>query len=93
MAQGKTSILDKKIKLNNQVTTLEQALKIIGREGDFTFSYGNKIPVGKEVVLQAGEKTVKEVLDAMLRDMPVEYIVKKDKILLFPKKENIEDYR
>ena len=29
MAQGKTSILDKKIKLNNQVTTLEQALKII----------------------------------------------------------------
>jgi len=88
LAQGKGSILDKKIQLNNQVTSLEQALKIIGREGNFTFSYGNKIPVGKEVVLKAGEHTVKEVLDAMLRDIPVDYIEKKDKILLIPKKED-----
>jgi hypothetical protein len=88
LAQGKGSILDKKIRLNNQVTTLEQALVIIGREGDFTFSYGNKIPIGQEVVLKAGEHTVKEVLDVMLRDIPVDYIVKKDKILLIPRKEN-----
>ncbi len=88
LAQEKESILDKKILLNNQITTLEQALKIIGREGDFTFSYGNKIPVGQEVVLKAGEYTVKEMLDVILRDIPVDYIVKKDKILLIPKKEN-----
>ena len=88
LAQGKGSILDKKIQLNNQVTTLEQALKIIGREGNFTFSYGNKIPVGQEVVLKAGEHIVKEVLDEMLRDIPVDYIEKKDKILLVPKKED-----
>jgi hypothetical protein len=88
MAQGEESILEKKIQLNNQVTTLEQALRIIGREGNFTFSYSNKIPVGQEVVLTAGEHTVKEVLDAMLRDMPVVYILKKDKILIIPKKEN-----
>ncbi|MCK4854588.1 MAG: carboxypeptidase-like regulatory domain-containing protein, partial [Bacteroidales bacterium] len=88
LSQGKGSILDKKIQLNNQITTLEQALKIIGREGDFTFSYGNKIPVGQEVVLKAGEYTVKEMLDVILRDIPVDYIVKKDKILLIPRKEN-----
>ena len=87
LAQEKESLLDKKIRLNNQVTTLEQALKIVSREGAFTFSYSNKVPIEKEVVIQAGEHTVKDVLDVLLKDIPFDYIVKKDKILLVPEKE------
>jgi hypothetical protein len=87
-AQAGGSLLDKKIKLNNQVATLEQALKVISREGDFTFTYGNKIPAQQQVIIKAGEYTVKEALDDLLRDVPVNYIEKNDKILIIPRKEN-----
>jgi hypothetical protein len=85
-AQAGGSLLDKKIKLNNQVTTLEQALKVISREGNFTFTYGNKIPVQQQVVIRAGEFTVKQALDELLHEVPVDYIEKKEKILLIPRK-------
>ncbi|MFC2112438.1 carboxypeptidase-like regulatory domain-containing protein [Bacteroidota bacterium] len=86
-AMGQDVLLEKKIKLNNQITTLGQALKIISKQGGFTFTYGNKIPVGKQVLLQAGEHTVKQVLDDVLKGIPVDYIEKKDKILIIPRKE------
>jgi hypothetical protein len=87
-AMGQDSLLEKKIKLNNQITTLGQALKIIGKEGDFTFTYGNKIPIGQQVILNAGEHTVKQVLDDIFTDIPVDYIEKKDKILIIPRKKD-----
>jgi len=71
------------------VATLEQALKVISREGEFTFTYGSSIPVQKQVVIKAGEYTVKEALDHLLHEVPVDYIEKKGKILLIPRKENI----
>ena len=88
IAQAGGSILEKKIQLNNQVTTLEQALKIISKEGDFTFTYGNKIPAQQQVIIKAGEHIVKEVLDDLLRDFPVDYIEKKGKILIIPRRED-----
>ncbi len=87
-AQDAGSLLDKKIRLNNQVATLEQALKVISREGDFTFTYGSSIPVQKQVVIKAGEYSVKQALDNILREIPVDFVEKKGKILIIPRKEN-----
>jgi hypothetical protein len=88
LAQAGGSLLDKKIMLNNQVTTLEQALRIISREGNFTFTYGNRVPLQQQVIISAGEFTVREALEGVLKEIPVEYIEKKEKILLIPKKED-----
>jgi len=88
ISHGQTEIspLQTKIRLEHQVLTLGQALKLIGEEGRFSFSYGNKIPVQQEVSLENGEKTVQQVLDNLFRNIPVDYVERKDKILIVPRK-------
>ncbi len=79
-------LMSKQISLEAGVTTIEQALKSIARQGGFTFTYGNRIPVMQEISIEAGEKSVQQYLDEIFRDIPVDYIEKKDKILIVPRK-------
>jgi hypothetical protein len=85
-AQEQVPLLQKKITLYNQITTLENALRIISEKGGFTFTYGNRIPLQQNVTLRAGERTLREILDEILRDVPVEYTEKNGKILILPRK-------
>ncbi|MFC2080949.1 TonB-dependent receptor domain-containing protein [Bacteroidota bacterium] len=86
LAQEEVSLLERKISLEKQTTTLGQALSLIGERAGFTFSYGNRIPVDHKVTIQAREETVQKILDDLFIEVPVDYIEKNDKILIVPKK-------
>ena len=89
-SQKQDSLLQKKISLDHQIITLGQALRIIGEQGGFTFSYGNRISDQQKVTIEAKEQTVQQILDDLFRDIPVYYIEKKEKILIVPRKDKAE---
>ncbi len=82
---SQASLLDKVIKLAEQRGTVEEVLKAIGEAGNFTFSYSNDIPVDKWVEIKSKEQTVQEFLDELFNN-EVEYVIRKNKILIIPAK-------
>ncbi len=83
---SQVSLLDKVIKLEDQRGTVEEVLKAIEQAGDFTFSYSSDIPADRWVEIRKAEKTVQEFLNELFNDDEVAYVVRKDKILIFPVK-------
>jgi hypothetical protein len=79
------TLLDRKIQLPEQETTVEEILKEISRQGGFTFSYSSSISVDRMIHLEAGERTAKEWLEELFNPEEVEFIEKGNKILIVPK--------
>ena len=75
------SLLDRKIEMKAASITIEQALSIIEKEGDFSFMYSNAIPIKDTVAIQGGIRTVKEWLDLFF-DQRVKVALSNNKIIL-----------
>ena len=81
---SQVSLLDKVIKLEEQQGTVGEILKTIGQAGEITFSYSSDIPVDRWVVIKGKEQTIREFLNELFNDGEVEYVIRKDKILIVP---------
>lgn len=67
-SQGKTPLLERTITITFERESLEAALKKIGRQGGFSFSYNSSLIEGNRIVTHSfANKTVREVLDQLFK--------------------------
>jgi TonB-linked SusC/RagA family outer membrane protein len=64
---SQTSILEKKVKIDNLEGPVSAILKEIGDKGGFTFSYGQDIPRDRFVALKNSKQTVGQFLDEIFK--------------------------
>ena len=75
--------LDTRLSLNFQDAPLEEVLEGITESTGVSFSYSsNKIPVHEKVAVDVDQETLENVLKKVLRDFPVEYQIREDRIIL-----------
>ena len=77
------TLLSEKVQLKVDNVTLKDALKEIERQSDFTFLYNDaSIDVSQVVTVSTNETTVKEILDAILRNKGINYTIIDNQIVL-----------
>lgn len=75
--------LDKKITLIVRKQSLEEVIRKIGDEGKILFSYNPQtLPLGLVITLKAKNKTVREVLDLVLKKNGINYFVLENQVVL-----------
>lgn len=75
--------LDKKITLNLKNVSLDEAIKQIGKAGGIYFSYSPQaIPVSTIVSVKAKNKSIREILDDVLKKNGVVYSVVENQVIL-----------
>ncbi|MBU8893818.1 MAG: carboxypeptidase-like regulatory domain-containing protein [Bacteroidales bacterium] len=85
---AQNNLLQKRLVLTKTEGTIFEILKEIGDNGNFYFSYSNDIPVKQNVKLKTNNKTVKEFLDEIFIELPINYTEIGNKIILSVKKES-----
>lgn len=60
----------------------DSLLTIVGREAGITISYSSKVYVPQALTMSRRTCTVRDVLEAVFNRFPVEYIVKKDRVIV-----------
>ncbi len=84
--QAQNDLLNKQIKLDDFQGTIKEALDEISKSGEFYFSYSSDIQVDKWIRLNSKQQTVREFLNELFDKDKVEYVEKKNKIMILPKK-------
>src|SRR6056297_363757 len=69
------SILDKKISLNIENKTLTEAIEIVSQKSNIYFSYNNQQIPEKTISFQADDKTIRYILNDLLKDTEVGFLV------------------
>ena len=67
-----------------ETLTVRQFLNKMSNEGEFTFSFGQDVPLNKQVHIKAVRQSIKEHLDYIFSGDSLQYIEKGNKILIFP---------
>ena len=81
--QAQSGGLDRLVTLRYENTTLESALKILGREYGLKFSYvNNLIPLQQKVSIHVKKQTLKYALDNLFKNTQVSYQLIGDQIVL-----------
>lgn len=77
--------LSKKITIIVKDQPISEVLKLIARQGNIDFSYSPQvIPAGKYVTIEARHKTIRQVLDELLRLNGIDYFVVENQVILRP---------
>lgn len=77
------NILDKRITLNLNKVTLEEAFDIIADEAGISFSYSTRsIPIDQKVSINISEEKLSEVLDQLFLGLRIEYVWLENKMIL-----------
>ncbi len=77
--------LTKKITVIVNDQSIGEVLKMISRQGNIDFSYSPQvIPAGKIVSIEARHKTIRQVLDELLRKNGIDYFVVENQVILRP---------
>jgi len=85
-AHSQKNILDKKISVQIENETIEDALKIINELNGFYFAYkGDILPSENRISVIADEKTLKDVLNQILFETEIKFIVVGKQIVLLEK--------
>lgn len=88
------SDLRESITLSRQTATLEFFLNEIAEKTGYTFAYVNgNIPLREKITLQRQVGTLEEILEFLLKDLPVQYEIRNNKIILTNKKRSQTEAR
>jgi outer membrane receptor protein involved in Fe transport len=68
----------------DETLTVRQFLNKMSNEGGFTFSFGQDVPLNKQVHIEPVRQSIKEHLDHVFSGDSLQYIEKGNKILIFP---------
>ena len=83
---AQTSLLDQKVKISPEATTLEAVLRELSQNYDIPFSYSNDlVPLNQKVSIEPGEQSLRELLDKLLENTDVNYKSIGKQIILQPK--------
>ncbi len=77
----------RKINLKADNKTLAEVIQEIGRQGDIHFSYNPKIlPGDSDIIIEFRDKSIKEILDALLVDYNLSYKVIENQVVIKKRK-------
>ena len=83
ISNGQSAQMDRRLSLSYDDAPLGEVLEGISASAGVSFSYSsNKIPLDEKVRLNVEQETLKNILEEVLKDVPVEYKVYDDKIVL-----------
>jgi len=91
--QAQETLLDKQIKFEEYQGTVKEVLEKISKTGGFYFSYSSEIKVDKWVDINAKEQSVREYLEELFETDKVEFVEKRNKIFILPKKSATENQK
>jgi len=75
--------LDKKITIITRKQSLGEVIRKIGDEGNIFFSYNpQSIPLGMKISVKARNKTIREILDLVLKKNGIDYFVLENQVVL-----------
>jgi outer membrane receptor protein involved in Fe transport len=77
-------ILEREIQFTDQTVTVHKFLNDLGIAGGFTFSYGQDVPLKKEVHIKPERMTVRKHLEYIFAGDSLQFIEKNNKILIIP---------
>ncbi|WP_162052094.1 TonB-dependent receptor [Pontibacter pamirensis] len=87
---AQTSLLDQKVSLHKDNTTLKEVLAELTSAYSLTFSYSNDlVPLQHKVSVQAEQKPLRQVLDEVLRGTNTRYSLIGNQIILEPNRKPI----
>lgn len=81
---SQTSILNSKVRLTAQTTTVRELLTELSKTGGFTFSYGKDVPLDKQAGITKKSQSIRAHLDEIFEGDSLKYIEKGRKILIIP---------
>jgi len=81
---SQSPILSRVMQFPEETLTVRQFLNKMSNEGEFTFSFGQDVPLNKQVHIKAVRQSIKEHLDYIFSGDSLQYIEKGNKILIFP---------
>ena len=85
-ANAQTPILDRKVRIPEQTTTVRKLLEELSIAGGFSFSYGNDVPLEKQIRIVDKSQSIREHLEEIFRGDSLTYVEKGRKILIVPDK-------
>lgn len=91
LAQLSAKGFGQKISLNESKTPIEKVLQAIRNQSGYGFIYDVKDLQGKKVSVVLKDATVEEAIKASLKDLPLEYKIVKNNIVLTRKEETLLD--
>jgi len=81
-AYSQTPILDRKVKISAQITSIRQFLNELSIKGNFSFSYGMDVPVNRQIQVTEKYQSIRNHLDGIFKGDSLTYIEKEGKILI-----------
>ena len=79
-----TPILDSKVRIPEQTTTVRVLLTELSKAGGFSFSYGKDVPLNKQIHVTDKSQSIRTHLDEIFQGDSLSYIEKGKKILIVP---------
>src|SRR5690554_3729018 len=74
-----------KVTINKRNTTLKEVLNEIEKQTDYLFIYNNEVNTNERASVRGKQEAVSEILNSLLKDKDIDYIMEGNHIILSPK--------
>ncbi len=81
---AQSTILDTEVRFTSQSASIKQFLNALEQMRDFTFSYGQEVPVNRVFEISIEKQSIRKHLDEMFAGDSLSFIEKGNKILIIP---------
>ena len=81
---AQSTILDTEVRFTSQSASIKQFLNALEQMRDFTFSYGQEVPVNRTFEISIEKQSIRKHLDEMFAGDSLSFIEKGNKILIIP---------
>ncbi len=85
---AQSPILDREVQMAEQTISIKKFLDELGNLGGFSFSYGQEVPVDRQVTVISVRQTVRNYLDQVFEDDSLTFMEKGNKVLIVPASRN-----